>query len=588
MVSHSKAMVTLEKTSIGRTYRPTIYMGIDCDSGPSEPVLLEDVIDLYINFNSFSKSNSYIMAEFCLLKGYKVLGQRVNTLTQPSSSRKFIVNGKVHYASPDISKDYSESRGSEVYDLLDRSSSSYSVILQLNESLSNEIVRDDFIVSVPKFTMDSTSSEYNTSSIILAGPYWSDKDQELDRKISYNPNRSSVLGYSSSLKPNTMTVAKFKEYLEDFLVRWCNLSVERIGSTNSYYVESYTNLRNIEFIDCTTFAGEEFVSSESSSLGYENNLCKLYDSSKVCTLYSKNYNSLNDIKVSISTSSEMYNVFITKENSEGIPVYSESFFYSTNPNSDKYISKLSEDSLLVNLEIHDGSKSFDGEYVLKGGLKVSETSDFNRMTSEDTETCYPVDFCVDNNESLDRLNYINWLVNSFKQSLIFTDFVSGSRDRIVQVSPKIEFFDTDISYVMKGFAYLLYLLPEDRGGGYRNIKVIDDGTDYKSAQNYIEEGDYGMQLVGVKSRVSSILPIKSSIFITCLNNLILSDQYDSEDEFENSVSKSASDLNEYLGTECEVSVNSVSIKDRFLYADLTVRVETQIFGNYQIIANVSW
>ena len=589
MVGHSKAMVTLEKIRNGRAYRPTVYMGIDCDSGPSEPTLLEDVTDLYINFNSFSKSNSYIMAEFCLLKGYKVLGQRVNTLTQPSSSRKFVVDGRVHFASPNIFEDYSELPGSEIYDFLDKNSSSYSVVMTFDDSLSSEIVRDDFIVSVPKFTMDSSSSEYNTSSIILAGPYWSDKDKELDQKIQFNPNRSRILGYSSSLKPNTLTVSKFKEILEEFFVQWCNLKVERIGNTSSYYIESYTNLNNIEFIDCTTYSGEEFVSSESSKIGYENNLCRLYNNNKVCTVYSKHYNSLDDITVDISTSSEMYNVFVTRVNSEGVPIYSESFFYSTDPNSDNYISKLSFDSELINFEIHDGTKSFDGEYKLKGGLRISEVSDFNKMVQgEIVETDYPIDFCVDNNESADRQGYLNWLIKCFPRSLVFTDFVTSIQDRVVQISPKIEFYDTESSYVMKGFAYLLYLLPEDRGSGYRNIKVIDDGTDLNSAQNYIEEGDYGIQLVGVKSRVSSILPIKSSIFITCLNNLIVSEQYSTLNDFYVHVSNSVSALNSYLETGYEVYVNSASINGRSLSADLTVKVETQIFGNYQVIANVSW
>ena len=589
MVGHSKAMVTLEKTRNGRAYRPTVYMGIDCDSGPSEPTLLEDVTDLYINFNSFSKSNSYIMAEFCLLKGYKVLGQRVNTLTQPSSSRKFVVDGKVHFASPNISEDYSELLSSEIYDFLDKNSSSYSVVMAFDDSLSSEIVRDDFIVSVPKFTMDSSSSEYNTSSIILAGPYWSDKDRELDQKIQFNPNRSRILGYSSSLKPNTLTVSKFKEILEEFFVQWCNLKVERIGNTSSYYIESYTNLNNIEFIDCTTYNGKEFVNSESSKIGYENNLCRLYNNNRVCTVYSKHYNSLDDITVDISTSSEMYNVFITRVNSEGVPIYSESFFYSTDPNSDNYISKLSFDSRLVNFEIHDGTKSFDGEYKLKGGLRISEVSDFNKMVQgEILETDYPIDFCVDNNESADRQGYLNWLIKCFSRSLVFTDFVTSIQDRVVQISPKIEFYDTESSHVMKGFAYLLYLLPDDRGSGYRNIKVIDDGTDLNSAQNYIEEGDYGIQLVGVKSKVSSILPIKSSIFITCLNNLITSNDYENTSVLTDAIDDASSRVNAYLGTNYEVSVNSVLVKDKVAYADLTVRVETQIFGNYQVIANISW
>ena len=108
------------------------------------------------------------MAEFCLLKGYKVLGQRVSTLTQPSSSRKFLVGERVYYASPDISKDYSEGYNSEMYDYLDRQSSSYSVILTIDPTFSNDIVPDDFIVVVPKFSLDNSSSEYNTTPIIRA------------------------------------------------------------------------------------------------------------------------------------------------------------------------------------------------------------------------------------------------------------------------------------------------------------------------------------------------------------------------------------------------------------------------------------
>ena len=59
-------------------------------------------------------------------------------------------------------------------------------------------------------------------------------------------------------------------------------------------------------------------------------------------------------------------------------------------------------------------------------------------------------------------------------------------------------------------------------------------------------------------------------------------------DFHVHVANSVSSLNNYLGTENEVYVNSASISGRYLYADLTVKVETQIFGNYQVIANVSW
>ena len=590
MISHSKAMVTLEKEKVGRDFRPTVYMGIDCDSGPSEPTLLEDVTDLYINFNSFSKSNSYIMAEFCLLKGYKVLGQRVSTLTQPSSSRKFLVGERSYYASPDVSKDYSEGYNSEIYDYLDRQSSSYSVILTIDPTFSNDIVPDDFIVVVPKFTLDNSSLEYNTTSIILAGPYWSKDittENELYQKIDYNPNRSRVLGYSAELQPNTLTVSKFESYLVEFLTRWCNLTVERIGETNSYYVESQTNLNNLEFINCETMNGE-FISSEVSDIGSENNICRQYDSNKVCTVYSKDYSSIDDISVEITESSETYSVFVTKVNNEGVPVYSESFFYSTQPESDNFLENLSEDSLLVNIDIHDYTKSCVGKYELKGGIKISEVSDFNKMVEEDPELGYPVDFCVDNNESTERATYLDWLLNSFKTSLVFTDYLPRSTERIVQVSPKVEFYDSGTRYVMKGFAYLLYLLPNDVGIAYQNIKVIDDGSSYSLSQNYIEEGDYGIQLVGVKSKISSILPIKSSIFITCLNNLIISNDYESTSVLTDAIDDASSRVNAYLGTNYEVSVNSVLVKDRVAYADLTVRVETQIFGNYQVIANISW
>ena len=199
-------------------------------------------------------------------------------------------------------------------------------------------------------------------------------------------------------------------------------------------------------------------------------------------------------------------------------------------------------------------------------------------------TDYFVDICVDNCGT--SVEYVNSLRKNFSTSLVFTGCagVKENMERIVQIGPSIQWLDT--GYEMDGYSFLLDILPEyDALREDERVKVMEDGLTY---QNTIVERDYGAVLIGVKSQISSVFPIKSLLSIFMTENLILSRTYRNEEDFTLYTQQSLITINEYLGTNTTIEILSCSVSGRSLTAHLRISADRYIISDYKVTATLYW
>lgn len=588
---NSKAVVQLVYEEGAPDYSLTLYMGIKSDTGTEEPQLLESVNDLYRYYNTYNVTPSYSMAEFCLLRGYRVQAQRVNTITGVASCRKFISNSGVSaYFAPRQGKDYGEdSRHFSPY--ISPEYAVYSQILTFHEPDiidDNSIIDEDFLMLVPRQVFQANQA-FEEVSVISALANWNwNPDSEGQTTDHKDLNSSYTVDSFTTvyLNQNELRYGNFKDTILQFLESNCNMEIEQIEGTDSYLVISTTNISDFT-IRSPYIAGqtEELVTVQSSDIGLNDNYCYLYDDYKVATIYSKVPSSIDDTTVDITSSDGYYYVNVYKYLSDGSPALSENFQYSTDPTSARYITNLSVDSNLVEIEIHNSGKDVTGTYNLIGQEELSQDTDFiDSLSGEIGGSDLFIDICVDNNDEERREDYLTKLREVFPTSLILTDYSIDDMTQIVQVGPEVTWLNT--GETMRGYTFLLDILPEDSMA--RETSALKVETSDDSYQNTVTDTDYGVELIGVTTQLNSVFPIKSLLSVLAMENYILSSSITSESEFRELVSTAQITVNDYLLTNTQLEVRYVNVSGRRLTAGLNARVDTFIVYNFKITATLLW
>ena len=585
----NKAKVSLYKENVAYGYRPTIFIGIESESGPSKDSLklLNNLNDLYKYFNSFERSESYLMAEFCLLKGFKVLAQRVSSVTGPSSCRKFeLENGEHAFFSPSKGVDYSLPSSSPFVPKIQLSQALYSYTVSFpNISEYEQEINPKFMISIPKFAY-TASNELISQPIVMFGKDWNDKELY---NIEYDTTRSKFI-------EEPIKGPEFRDAVLSFLSNNCNFEVSKIEGTETYFILSRTDISGIKVQDCVpeVEGAESIIRFEPSQRGLEENWCREYDKYKTVTFYSKVDSSINDLTVKVSKPSNTYYVDIYKFNSEGTSIFSEYFEL-------KDLDELNGLSELVEVEIHDSSKDLTGTYNLKGRTTVIERNDYNKSIDflKEISGDYSVDICIDYNytdiQSVERDNYLRALQAVFPNSLILTDSLSlPSEEMIVQINPDVVYSEVTTfgtrEYKLKGLSYLLYLLPNYSAGRDDSLLRIEDNS-VKNSKNMIVEGDYGVSLIGVETKLDSSFPIKSLLSIVCAENLIKNldfSKLDGSNQSYSAVNEEMSRVNEYLGTTTQVSVIDYYKYNDKVQLSLSFKADKFIIKDYQVISQIIW
>lgn len=585
----NKASVALYKEDRDSSYRITIYMGIEADSGPDDGmVLMSSVNDLYTYFNSYTTSDSYRMAEFCLLCGFNVVGQRVNTVTGPSSARKFIMNGQSFFFCPRQGVDYTEDFINPFNPVLNEEDALYSLVLSFDETVSdNAFVNNNFMLIAPRLVYDqygNTSAE-SVTVMVLAG--CGVIDDEIYNRFTLN-ELVSVYRLTSEL-----TYAQFKQQVLAFLQERCNFTIEEVeGTTSSYLLISQTNISEVVAENCFLMSDVDeetlLANFSQSEIGLNDNYCRLYDSYKVATVYSKYPTCIDDIEVEIVLSDGYYYVYVSKFDSEGTVILSENFQYLQ-----RNIEYLSNDSEFVEIEVHDSSADLSGTYTLKGQERIDELRDFSDSIDEvNGQSAFIVDIAVDNNDDTSlarRQQYISDLKVYFPNSLIFTD-LGGLEDleQVVQVGPDVTWMET--GETMRGFSYLLYLLPSYHQAQDEDLITLSPSDDFSEddCQNLIKETDYGVVILSAKTQLKTVFPLKSLLSVICMENIITQDSFTTESAFNSLVQSAMSTVNSYLGTSSVVEVKSYKNTRGRVTAQLTVSVDKYIISSFRVEATVTW
>ena len=597
----TKAVVQLVSEVAPLGYSLTLYMGIQSDSGPSEVQLLTSPNDLYRYFNTYTESPSYRMAEFCLLRGYQVYAQRVTQVTGPSSSRKFIdENGVEYFYSPRVGKDYSAELKSPFLPYANSEDAVYSQILTFIPSTSTLEVHDRFLLVVPKTIYGAGTHEIH--NVPLMGKTWSLSADSEDYILRYY-NVDVNIGLQMTDK--TFFGYNFKDVVLAFLERNCNMTIEALDEgceviekedgTKEYQGERFLILSSSDISDFyikngTLSDGTPLLEIQSSDIGRNDNYCHDLDEYKVCTIYSKFPTSLDDTEVTIDLADGYYYVNIYRYDKDRVPIMSEVFQYTQKDNN---ILNLSLDSQLVDIEVYDESADLSGTYLLQGQEAFYNDEDFlnSIQDSEPGSTELQVDLVIDNNEVDDtdgREVYLRNTRTLFPNSIIISDFDSPFEDSslYVQVGPSVTWLDS--GYTMKGISFLLDLLPsEDKGAEVYRVRLEDSqGAVY---QNQIEERDYGVTLIGTRTKISNILPLKSVISVIAMENYILNrSKVRSVEQFQELVLEARTRVNNYLSTNTQVLIRGLQQFDRELKADLIFRVDTYIIYNFRITATLLW
>lgn len=602
---NSKAVVQLMKEPVNYEYRFTVFMEIQSESGPVDKTqLLENVDDLYHYFNTFSPTESWRMAEFCLLRGYRVLAHQVNTVIGPASSRKFNDGeGGSLFFSPRQDVDYSEPFHTPFLPVLDSEKAVYSQIISFPDvgASSNNYVSDDFLMVVPKYYVNS-SNIASPECCIYACQGWEDVDEKLPYGLglySFDKNYS-ILRWREG-QDNPLSYGDFQTEILNFLQDKCNMSVTPIeGTLNSYLIESTIDIADFRVENPYLMGGTEpIITCQASELGKNDNYCRYYDYTKIVTVYSKMNSAVDDIEVVISNADGYYYVDVTKFDSEHTPIDVESFQYSDNPDSPDYLNNLSYDSSLVDIEIHNPNDNIAGTYVLEGKECFTNNEYFiESMNSyeEELSSDFPVDICIDNcpasRTPTERNDYINFLKRCFSNSIIFTDFTPDDTTRVTQISPRVKWRDTGLE--MRGFSYLLYLLPDFQNSREEElIKTVytdEDGAEITldDAVNIIEERDYGLVLMAVKSKLETIFPIKSLLSVVGIENQIQNYTYTGENDFRNRIRQITEAVNKYMSTSTQVTVDECTVSGRSLNAVLSIRVDKTLIYEYKVTATLLW
>ena len=569
-------------------YSLTIYMGIQADSGPDDFQLLEDVNDLYMYFNTYNRSDSYNMAEFCLLHGYRVLAHKVNVITGPASCRKFIVGDQSFFFSPRQGVDYSEAPPSPFNPYSNPEKAVYSQIVTFHDTelpATGNLISENFVIIVPKQGFDVNRNPVTVNVPFSNCGY---TREQLAREYAIDAYTGTFLDREYGL--NT---SNFRETVLTFFERQCNLTVTPIeNDENRYLIVSQTDISDLIILSPKVNSYPELeaiIESQPSDIGVNDNYCRLYNSYQVCSLYTKVNSCIDDTKVDIVRSDEYYYVNVYKYDSDNIPVITESFQYSIYPDNINYISNLSFDSELVEIDVFDEDADLSGLYQLKGQEGFREDLDFYNSILEST-TEEGVDVCIDNspsNLSLDyRQAYISNLRSLYPNSLILTDSSSPDSEQIVNIGPDVTWLDT--GYTMKGLTYLLYLLPQyDAGSDTYALRVekSDDVFD-----NTIEERDYEVTLIGVRSRLNSVFPIKSLLSVLAIENYIVNrgGSIRSVGDFERLTSEAVNTINNYLGTNTTIEISNLLVQDNKLSANLVFRTDTYMVYTFKITATLLW
>lgn len=576
-----KATVQIVRDTSSVGYSLTLYMGIQCESGPTYPVLLTSLQDLYTYFNSFERTESFVTAELCLKWGYKVLAHRVSYVTGPSSSRKFLIDGKSKFYSPRYNKDYSQDVGVNISSTIGYEDQVFSEIFEFSDpsEFKGASVNSKFLLIVPRIVhVEKEGSRIFNAA--LAGSGW----DETTVLSTFNVEPSML----RVMTPEEMQYSRegFIQSVLDFCEGVCNLSIEPIGGTDrAFFLESTTAMQSFDVRDATVSLDSpiKILDNYVSDVGKQDNYCYAYDNYKVATVYSKFPDALTDLQVEISSSYGNYYVIVYKMNSDQAVVYSESFQYSNNPSNPNYITRLNQDSRLVNITIYDDTQDLSGTYNLTARTYLNQKEDYDNSLSvlSDAES-YQADVCLDMSGSP---SYINVLRERFPNAVIMTgSFVEGVK--IVNVHPKVVW--SEYKRTLPGFTYLLYILPyNSEGSDYSVIKLEGVEEQVPTFVSTITQEDYDVTLMGVDSPIQELdnrLPVKSVLAVVAIQDLIVNTQFNSEEDFLSKVSQFSFEVQRYLNCEVYTNVDNLTISNTKLSATLTFHVDSVLISSYRITA----
>ena len=582
-----KATTSIYHSVATSGYRLTLYMGLNSDSGPDYPVLLTSVNDLYRYFNTSSDDQSFHFAEFCLGLGYNVYAKRVNRIIGNSSSRKFIVDGRSYFYSP-LRDVYPEEKPLIVVSSKPTSSAvisdtTYSAILnfpEYSDVSKNVLVSPNFLLIVPRTISVGGSNLIVYERLIGSGV----SSQDL---LTYSGTNGHDVRLSSSF-----SYGQFKDEVLNVLQGQCGIEVTHVTCT-SVYIQSKCPLQSFYIKDATVLDTRPLLEFKPSNTGEQDNYCNLYDEFKVCTLTSKYPDSLDDIEVQITKSLDQYLVYVTRSDANGSVIYSESFAYGTSEGDVNFISKLSDESEVVSIAIHDYTKDLSGTYKLLGKEKIEFDSMFtDSLTEEDEESDLAIDIAVDTSYG-QFYSYLNRLKQTFKNSLVFTgkDFIVQDQTTYIRtciVCPDVEW--RTFGYTLPGPSYLFYILPEYSAGSDSYVIKKDPGPQVHSEYcSTIVQSDYEVELMGTNVALTDIksrFPIKAAISIVAVINYLIHTSVRTESEFVDSVGDIVSSVNRLLGTWTRVTIDSLNKLNYVLYATLSFYVDKQIILSYRVSAKL--
>jgi len=597
-----KAVVDYRKEALPYEYRLTVYIGLEVDSGPSYQVLLTSVQDLYVIFNTYEISESYRMAEFCLNNGFNVLAQRINEISGKSSCRKFIPDnsgGRSLFFSPREEVDYSEPK--EVLTGAGYDSSQgeinplYSEIIRFRkiENSDNIEINDNFVLIVPKLTITAPPDE---NQVFLKygflGKNVSLDQFDLDYVVKLNVNNElEVVDPLDPFQAYSLTYKDLESKVVDFLHNICGFNIELREDNQYVYVYSNSMIQDFDYRNFTiSNVNYQLLTITPSNIGERDNNCYAWNDYKVCTIYSKYEDSLDDISVNITKSDGYYYVTVYKKNSSGAVIFTENFNYSVDPKLPDFLNNLSRDSEVVDIEIYNEEADLSGVYELLGRTNLKLETDYidsvKQAESEDEKT-YNADICLDLSVDYQQ-EYIECLLKLFPNSLIFTS-ANISEDKVVSVNPNIIWNDT--KYELRGFSYLLYMLKENSNiSDISLIRLANSYTDYSDYTSFmIQENDYEVMLMGVYSQVvnkGNNLPIRTVVSVLAIENYILTSQHTSVEEFRESVTLAERYVNSYMRTNTQVQIVDMSIFGSRLTATLNFYVNNIIVSSYRIVATI--
>jgi len=567
-------------------YRFTVFGGLHADSGPTTLEELNSVTDLYHKFNTFNPHSSYKMIERILNMGYRVQALRTELSNNRISCRRFDSAGSIIYSHPEFNRDYSKTTETDL------NSGVYSQSLTFGDTPLGDFL---FTYNNYKNLPNETYIVVEHGERLITLCFGRDEVGVSESNIMIYDNLSAE--ESPDIYLSNLTFAHLREnyedlygnlrlsILEEFFTFYCGFKVTKVDQKN-WIISSSTR-----FTPITTCTIPDITFRESETGNYDK-LCELYEGKQVLTFYSKYDKNVEDTIVTITKSIDAFIVTAQQFNVKGSIIYQEIYKVSTIRGSHDFIETINDKSDLIYVEYHlDDSSDISGTYNLKRTSPISH-QDLNFLNSLVTNDVsgFP-DIVIDNYPGFtrdERQSYLQSLRSRFNNTVILTDYLVNlkdmTRDRICCVQPDITWFDTNDS--LRGYSYLLYLLPKSGEGGDTGLFFHNEANNEASEINFILREDYKYLLSKSLVKLNNVLQVKNVITLFAIQNefarQLSAKRLADISDLDNMLASVVSLISSYTESKINVSILSSSITGRNVKVDIQAKINTEIIDRYSL------